>query len=302
MKKGFFFSVVLLFVLIGGCVTIKSDSAIVYDETVPEDLRTVITLPSYIRITKFNNIDVEWTGGNPLLMGTMSYAIPPGKNTFTVDYDQPGVSDPMARMRLMNRRYEVDMQPGQSYYIRGDSQGNVLFDLVSTNPPSGENNWWLFWNYDELKDEWGEKTGKHQMIFKNDIEGTFTKTIGSSPATSSRAMNIRNFAINESEMIFNIVEPGSVGYVLLVGNFNNMTVNTVVRTASLGERTISGRLTSTNRLVFPLNAQLREVLSQEADINFRITITFENSRANYTFTFKPEYFNMANTRLVSLNN
>jgi len=300
MKKGFFFSVVLLFVLASGCVTIKPEAAVVYDETVPADLRTIITLPSYIRITKFNGSDVEWTGGNPLAMGTMSYAIPPGKHTFILDYAQPGVNDPMAKLRLQNMKYEVAMEPGQSIYLRGDQQGKVLFEVVGSTPPSGANNWWLFWKYEDLKDEWGEKTGKHQMIFKNELEGTYTKTLGSSQTTPSRSMNIRNVTIGENELIFTIIEPGNSTNVLIIGNWTNMVANTVLRT-SHGEKTFTGKAIGLNRISIGLDSELLSVFSHEEEISFRITLTLDNSRANYQFNMKPEYFKSANERLKSLN-
>jgi hypothetical protein len=219
---------------------------------------------------------------------------------FTLDYAQPGVSDLIAKQRLMNMKVEADMQPGQSFYVRGDSQGKVTFDLIASSSPSGENNWWLFWNYDEAKDEWGEKTGKHFMTFKNSIEGTFTKTIGDSQASANRTMDIRNFSVSDTELSFGIFERGNSTNVIFVGNPSNFTVSAVLR-SSLGERTFTGRLSNLNRVFFDLNNQLLEVLSLNEDIIFRLTLAIDNNRANYQFTFKSDQFPSANARLKSLN-
>jgi hypothetical protein len=303
MKKKVLVGLVCITVslLLFSCVSVSTtDKSEVYDPTVPEDMRCLISVPSYIRITKFNNNDVLWQGPNALTMSSASYAIPPGKHVFTLDYAQPGVKDLIAKQRLMNMKFEVDMQPGQSFYVRGDSQGKVTFDLIASNPPSGENNWWLFWNYDEAKDEWGEKTGKHFMIFKNEIEGTFTKTIGDSQTSASRAMDIRNFSISETELSFGIFERGNSTNVIFVGNPSNFTVSAVLR-SSLGERTFTGRLSNLNRVFFGINNQLLEVLSLNEDIIFRLTLAIDNNRANYQFTFKSDQFTSANDRLKSLN-
>jgi len=151
------------------------------------------------------------------------------------------------------------------------------------------------WDFGEFVNEWGEKTGKHFMVFKNRIDGTFTRlTLNNAP------LSIVNLTFSNDDLSFNLHERGDRNSTLIIGTRSRIEVAVVMRIESIGERTFSGRVVDINKIIIDLNGDLLRILSAEEEINIRVTLSLDNSRAFYQFNFTPINFNNAHTHLNSL--
>ena len=132
------------------------------------------------------------------------------------------------------------------------------------------------------------------MVSKNQISGTYSKL-----TLNNARLDVANFTISGETLTFNLYEGGNRSSYLVLGTRDYISVEAVLRN-SRGERTFTGSAADINKIVIPLNNDLLEFFSLEEEINFRITVSIDDSRAFYQFNFTPNSFNSAYARMRTL--
>jgi hypothetical protein len=121
MKKGLLIVSALLGFVFFGCTTVNTNSAKVFDPSIPQDQLCDLSIPNYIKVIRFDDKEVSWIGG---LFSAYVISVPSGSHKLIVDY-----RDPTNKVDYPGLTMNCDFDAGSVYYLRGVS-GKLQLDKI----------------------------------------------------------------------------------------------------------------------------------------------------------------------------